>query len=208
MKTQVFKGKNLSRTKVKNNILKIWDLTSEEDRFDWYSEAFNQAIEIIQSPENSLSQDNQTINKVCGVIAALSPVKRWEENIKCATEMINTGNCGHIKLFKDKAINIMSGDGDEDFILDTLSGNKIQSFYKNIRYPKDESCITIDRHALSIALGYWIDETDYQGMTTAQYKFFEDCFKQAAIKKGVTPLKMQSATWVKWRKIKSDYKKV
>ena len=207
MKTQTFKGKELSRTKVKNNILKIWNLTDQSERFDWYQDAndfcngFQNALQLLHQPKD------RTHAIACGVVSALSPVKSWSQNKLCAIKMLETGDCGHMKQFKDKAKRIMNSDGSDDAILSILNGRKISSFYLNIKYPKVSDNITIDRHALSIALGYWTNDEDYQGMTATQYNFFVQCFTLAAAKVGVPALIMQSATWVKFRKIKSDYKK-
>lgn len=208
MVKQIFKGKALTRTKVRNNILKIWDLADESEKFNWYQDAH----EFCKQFENSLQvleQPKEVIHSIaCGVVAALSPVKTWEQNKKCAIEMLETGDCGHMKQFKGKAKRIIECDGSDEAILDILNGRKISAFYLNIKYPNLANNLTIDRHALSIALGYWTTDEDYQGMTATQYNFFVQCFTLAAIKVGVSPLLMQSATWVKFRKIKRDYKQI
>lgn len=199
MKTQVFKGQVLSRTRVKNNILRIWEMTDSSERVDWYGEA-NEWAEILSS-STGISK-----SKVCGVIASLSPVKTWEQNLKIAKDMIMTGDCGHMKQFKNKAKAILLSEGKDKEILSILNGNKISAFYINIRYPQRKTEVTIDRHALSVALGQWIREEDYAGMTSKQYEFFSECYTLAADKVKVAPLLMQSATWVKWRKIKTNYR--
>lgn len=195
---QIFKGKNLTYTKVKNNILRVWELTSEAEKSDWYQ----QANEIATSQGNKY---NHEPSKVCGIMAALSPVKTWSQNIICMEQLLKTNDCGHMKAFKNKARDILKSDGSDAAILKVLNGNKISSFYLNIRYPDKAEIVTIDRHALSIALGYWITDEDHQGMTTKQYEFFVRCYVLAAAKVDVKPLLMQSATWVKWRKIKKNY---
>lgn len=197
---QVYKGKLYSQTVVKNNILRIWEKATPEERTDWYQEANDWATEL--SKESGLS-----VLKICGVIASLSPVKSWKLNLVCARDMVLTGDCGHIKVFKKKAEDIIQSADNENQVLDILKGNKISSFFLNIYKPAEESEVTIDRHALSVALGVWINEEDYTGMTDTQYLFFVNCFKLAAKKANVPPLLMQSATWVRWRKIKSDYKR-
>lgn len=203
---QIFKGENLTRTKVKNNILKIWGLTGETERYDWYGDAnefcrqFDNSLQVISKPKGEVIH-----NIACGVVAALSPVKTWEQNKKCAVEMLETGDCGHMQLFKDKARQIIDSDGSDEAILSILNGRKISAFYLNIRYLEKANYITIDRHALSIGLGRWTTDEDYQGMTAKQYEFFVQCYTLAAVQAGVTPLLMQSATWVKWREIKTDY---
>lgn len=199
MKTQVFKGETLSKTKVKNNILRIWEQADSDERRDWYKEANCWAT-------NVATTNNLEVSKVCGVIASLSPVKQWKSNLKCAEDLITIGDCGHMKQFKNKAIAIVNSDGSDDQILSVLNGNKISAFYVNIRYPEKNKSVTIDRHALSIALGRWVTDEDYRGMTDKQYEFFVSCYVVASEKVNVTPLLMQSATWVKWRKIKSNYR--
>ena len=152
----------LTRTVIKNNILRIWNLTEGEERRDWYGEALDWA---------TAHADDIGVSKVCGVIAALSPVKTWEQNLVCAKDMLETGDCGHMQQFKDKADRILKSDGSDEAILDILNGNKISAFYLNIRYPNKANAITIDRHALSVALGRWVTDSDYQGMTGKQYEF-------------------------------------
>lgn len=199
MTTQLFKGETLTRTKVRNNILKVWEMTDQDERKDWYGEALEWAQVIATVNEVQLS-------KVVGVIAALSPRKNWNQNLTCARDMVVTGNCGQMELFKDKARRILESDGTDETILSILNGNKIQAFYLNIRYPKDSTVTTIDRHALSVALGRWTTDEDYTGITDNQYAFFVHCYEQASDKVGVSPLLMQSATWTKWRKIKQNYR--
>jgi hypothetical protein len=112
-----------------------------------------------------------------------------------------------MKQFKDKAKRIIESDGSDEQILAILNGRKISSFYLNIKYPNKANNVTIDRHALSIALGYWVTDEDYRGMTANQYNFFVQCYTLAAMKVETTPLLMQSSTWVRWRKIKTEFKK-
>lgn len=204
---QIFKSENLTRTKVKNNILKIWGLTGETERYNWYGEALKYAESLAVDIEILEESTDRTINinKAVGVLAALSPIKTWEQNKKCAFQMILTGKCGHTQLFVKKAQDILNSDGSDEAILSILNGRKISAFYLNIRYPEKANYITIDRHALSIGLGRWTTDEDYQGMTAKQYEFFVQCYTLAAMQVGVTPLLMQSATWVKWREIKTDY---
>lgn len=195
---QIHKNVVLSRTKTVNNILRIWNLSQPEDRYDWYTEAYKFALSVSEVT-------GLTINQVAGVIAALSPLKTWEQNKIQAMQMIKTGNCGHMKAFKGKAAQIIASNGNEEGILKILKGSKITSFYLNIRYPDKSINLTIDRHALSVCLGRWVSDLDYSGMTVKQYQFFSDCYRHAAARLNVSPLLVQSATWVVWRRIKREY---
>lgn len=196
---QVFKGDILTYTKVKNSILKIWDLCDDSYKNDWYQEANIFCSQLALQGRLSRS-------KVVGIVAALSPMKRWETNKQLAIDLVNGESVGHMKAFVKKAEDILNCDGSDEQILTILNGRKISAFYMNIKYPDNSNHITIDRHALSICLGYWITDSEYQGMTASQYNFFCECFVLAANKVGVSPLLMQSTTWLKWREIKQDYK--
>ncbi len=174
-------------------------MTDQSERYDWYKQANDWAITL--GGVNDLC-----LSKTCGVIAALSPRKSWDLNLTCARDFIVTGNCGQMTMFKDKARQILESNGTDEEILDILKGNKISAFYLNIMYPDKAETVTIDRHALSVALGRWTTDEDYSGMTTQQYDFFVHCFTLAAMKVNVSPILMQSATWVKWREIKENYR--
>jgi len=199
MKKIVYKGQQLTRVKVRNNILRIFEMATDDDKYDWYSIANQHAAAAAKDY-------NIPLSCAAGVLAALSPRKNWKVNIQLMHEMLSTGNCGQIGMFKKKASDIMKSEHSDIAILEILKGRKIQAFYMNIMYPKKSNYVTIDRHALSVAMGEWIDEDFYRGMTSRQYEFFVQCYIFAAMKAGVSPLLMQSATWVVWRKIKKQYK--
>ena len=190
-----FKGEKLTRTVVKNRIVKLFNETTNEQRYDWYQEAKDFAATL-----------NTSHSKAIGVIAALSPVKTWSQNKVCAESFINGGSSYHMKQFEDKAARILASDGSDEAILTILNGRKISAFYLNIKYPQSGQNVTIDRHALSIALNRWVTDKEYSGMTANQYVFFQQCYILAAVELGTTPLIAQSATWVRFREIKHTYK--
>jgi hypothetical protein len=217
---QVFKTIELTRTTVKNRILKVWNMVPKAERLDWYQDANDLAKEIGKMymsnySRKSLTEDQATMI-AAGVIAALSPMKRWEANVQCAKDLIETGDCGHIGHLKTKATNIMAigcvpyghNTDVESKIMDILNGKKIQAFFQNIIHPNGHEYVTIDRHAISIALGKWIDDSMQNGITDIQNKFLQDCYKYAADSVGVSPLQMQAVTWVKFREIKTNYNKI
>lgn len=201
---QRFNNEVLTRTVVKNNILKVFNQTTEEDRRDWYQEAYYKACGMSAIIRGGDEESN--LNKACGIIAALSPLKRWETNLRIAEEFIRTETCGHMTQFLGKALLILRSSGNEDEILEILSGNKISAFYLNIRYPHKAEIVTIDRHAISIAMGRFMYDEELRGITANQYEFFVQCYTWAALQAGVSPILMQSSTWCRWREIKGDYK--
>ena len=100
-----------------------------------------------------------------------------------------------------KAADILAlQDPTTDEIVEILNGQKIVNFFHNIRYPKTSRNVTIDRHALSIAVGKKLTDEKMK-LTKAQFEFFEHCYRWTADNLGISPLLLQSATWVKWRQM-------
>lgn len=186
----------LSKTKIKKNILAVWNQCSENDKYDWYAEAHSFA-KSLTSPGLSLVQS-------CGIVAALSPMKQWNENKRIAAllakENIDSGI--HTSTCTQKALRIKfcasEGQINEQMVLDILNGEKIKSFFINILHPEKVEHVTIDRHAYSIAVGRKMTDRDMK-LTKKQYTYYADIYRELAKELGVSPSLLQSATWVRWR---------
>jgi hypothetical protein len=196
-----FKHKEYTLNKVTKNIMSVFMLCSDKDKYDWYKEAHNFAIYLSQAY-------NVQLFVACGVIAALSPVKRWDDNKRIAELFIKSRGKerSHMRQFCEKAQNIMDLALNEEQVYKILNGRKITAFCKNILHPNNGENITIDRHALSIATGIVCTDDFYQGMTKIQYEFFVSAYQKAGEKLNVSPLIVQSATWVYFRNNKTDFK--
>lgn len=197
-----YKGLDLTRTKVTNRIIKTFLDASDKDKFDWYKDAHNYAKYLACTFDVSVIVSS-------GIIAALSPVKEWNQNKNLAYKFLKTGgNCGgHMKQFLEKARLILETAVTEKDVLVILNGRKISSFFINILRPDDSNNVTIDRHALTVATGIVTTDKFYSGMTKIQYDFFVNCYKKAAEKMNVSALLMQSATWEYYRNNKQLWKK-
>lgn len=196
MSKQKFKGRTLYTKTTVRNILDVYFQC--ENATNWYHDANLYAAELAK-------KHNYSLAKICGVIAALSPLKSWDENKIIAEMFLRSGRCKHTKTMKNKAVSILNGTGDVAEIADILNGNKITSFFLNILYPNKAENVTIDRHAVAVALGRNAKENELQ-LTAGQYQFFVNCYKIAAESEGVNPAFMQSATWEKWRELKNAAK--
>ena len=64
----------LSVTKMTNRIIKMYNLGDKADA-SWYTEAYKLSCELAQ-------KYNTQTERVAGVIAALSPMKNWNMNIR------------------------------------------------------------------------------------------------------------------------------
>lgn len=104
-----------------------------------------------------------------------------------------------------KAEQIYNSSGDESEILDILKGNKISAFYLNIRYPEKDISLTMDRHAICIALGFkHLPDNEIPQLTVDQYEFFVQCYRWTAASLGISGTCLQSATWVTHRRLKKS----
>ena len=71
----------------------------------------------------------------------------------------------------------------------------------NMRYPDSGEYVTVDRHAIAVALGR-IATDEEQSLSKKQYEFLKDCYVWTAEQLGIKPLLLQSITWVAWKRIK------
>jgi hypothetical protein len=204
-------NKEYSRTVIKNNILKVYNLSLESEKNDWYLEAHNFGVEV-STFMKSFRKYNITVNQVLGIVSALSPLKEWEKNKEIAVDFILTGDCGHMGANKRKARAILDCDGSDDAILEILKGPKTSRFYLNMMYPYGSGVtlyrslyphggVTVDRHAIAIAIGRTATDKE-QSISSSVYDFLEECYIMTSEMLGLTPLHLQSITWQAWKRIK------
>ena len=100
---------------------------------------------------------------------------------------------------KAKAWSILEDDlTEDDDILTRLNGQKIRSFYSNIR-GLDE--VTIDGHALNIALGIRQGlTTDKTNMSKKVYRERQEDYVKAAKRVKIKPHELQAITWTTWKR--------
>jgi len=201
MKAQRFNHKNYTTTKVVNNILRVYNKADKPN--NWYNEANYLAHWLAVKYLNNIDEpvSNENIAKVCGILAALSPLKNWNENKKITELFLKDGTCKHTRVMSQKANDILTSNGEIDIISDILRGSKITSFFLNILQPEKSQAVTIDRHAISIAIGTKIVGAKLK-LSINQYEFFANCYRIAGLKLGVKPLVVQSTTWITWRELK------
>lgn len=193
---QKFKGQTLILSKCVKNILSVYNEAGNVIRPNWYVSANFFAQSLANKYDVPLSV-------ACGVIASLSPLKSWTENKIIAEGFLHNGKGKHTVAFIEKARQIKASNGDVETIALILNGNKTISFFINILEPHQQNFVTIDRHALSIALGRNILENEGKGITFNQYQFFANAYNVAGVKAGISPVLMQSITWETWRENKS-----
>ena len=187
------------------NILKLYRMATDEDTangVEWYARAERMAKAIAEDAGLPLPT-------VIGVMAALSPNNKWERNCRDAATMCQAWQNGEsMDSFKVSCYNTMKakawaildlGLTDDEDILSHLNGQKIRSFYSNIR-GLDE--VTIDGHALNIARGKREGLTsDKTNMGKREYRSMQEAYVRAALRVNVKPHVLQAITWTTWKRI-------
>ena len=222
MKTIKIGGIDYSRTKIKNNIMKVYNVSLESEKNDWYKEANVFGSQVSEFLFNYTGREVSK-RQVLGIVSALSPLKEWSKNKDLAVDLIYSGDCGHMQRNKQKALDILNlqytGNGHpmdsqrdevfkeenvyyDDEILKILNGDKTKRFYLNMVYPSGGG-VTIDRHAIAIAIGRTATDKE-QSISSAVYTFLEECYIMTSETLGLTPLHLQSITWQAWKRIKKQ----
>lgn len=186
------------------NILKVYRRASADDisnGLEWYDRAWSMSVDI--ADKSGLHP-----HTVIGVMAALSPNNRWERNVRDTETMCLAfleGDClsdfkvSCYNTMKEKAWSILVDElTDDEDILSRLNGQKIRSFYSNIRGLNE---VTIDGHALNIALGVRQGlTTDKTNMGKKVYRQMQDAYVRAAKRVGIKPHELQAITWTTWKR--------
>lgn len=173
------------------HVMEIFILSTRDEKqagMAWYNTAQDIAKEI----------SGGDISRGAGVLAAMSPMTRWPQNVKNA-KRIFAGETHGISLptSERKAIAILNGADP----ISTLNGDKTVAFYSNIVDTENPlGYCTIDRHAHDIAVGARLSNNHpSRNMTGKRYKDFVSCYQECAITLGIGAPQLQAITWVSWR---------
>ena len=195
----------LSRTSnisMERSILRIWDdavnRNGGSDRpegFDWYTEANAFAAELS-------GRYGITIRKAAKIIAMTSPQVDWDRN-KINAEMAISNSKGYVPVDKwkmmvpmttrSKIYDMVSSITEDN---EDLAGLKTNSFMMNILL--DPSFVTIDRHAIAIALPK-MNSNYSTNLTAKSYRRISQAYQRVADQLGVPAMVVQAVTWVEWR---------
>lgn len=182
---------------IQDNLKETWEAVSLPSFLEgkqWYWEAHKVCQDIAD-------EYNTPIDIVCGIMAAMSPQKRWEENVILCKRYVENVNDfkGHVRKMVSKAhIISMYANNYKDrkaFIERMLNGPKIVSFFNNMLNPYDNSYITIDTHHLSICLG----NSKVKTCTVKQYEFLKEETLKFAKKQRLLGNEVQAILWTHYR---------
>jgi hypothetical protein len=199
-------SKNFSDCQFSDNIADFYSkATSEEVKAGlvWYKLANEESKQIQLNSSLNLAQ-------IAGIIAALSPRNKWLRNlVDCENlvKMINSHGLGYaVDNYKSatfgrntaKALVIAGLDNPTDSqVLDILGGNKVKSFYTNILEPENCQFVTIDGHAIGVALG---ERLVGSSVNTKDYLLVSGAYIELAEKLCLIPNQLQAVTWLVYKR--------
>lgn len=151
---------------------------------DWYGEAHALALEL--SPND--------VWRGAGVISALSPLKKWELNVRYARNAFATGIAsGNMPMHNGIAQRILDG----EHPLDVMRGDKTRSFAEAIATAGNGTIATIDRHAHDIAMAQvFTDKTRKIGKRV--YRDMAAAYREVADYLDMSVNRIQAITWETW----------
>lgn len=187
---------------VDNILSTIGEASPDEvrDGLTWYDRAHNVAADLGRGPARNVWQ-------AAGVLAALSPQSSWHANIGYATDAYANGaeSVGHYDDATRKAGAILNGADPHD----VLGGRKVRSFYANISEPERPGRVTVDRHAVAIAL--WGPQSRHHWKLPpvspkllkriGTYQLIAAAYRGAARQLDILPHQAQAIAWATWRRL-------
>ena len=175
-----------------NNIIAVWHRATDDQMTRgrvWYRTANELAT--------FLADGNTRAG--AGVLAALSPQKAWDHNVRLAAEAFENGAArGHVRDALAKAERIMTG---EDPLLVLPTDSKTWNFYRAIVDPDDAEAVVIDRHAHDIVVGERYGDDDRGLSSKRRYATVALAYRIAAQRLDEIPSVVQAVTWVVWREL-------
>lgn len=143
------------------------------------------------------------VHVTAGVLAALSPLNSWGNNVNLAARMLASGgtlDSGYLKANLAKARRIMA-----EGTTSALGGLKVNNFYASIISGGAEG-VTIDRHAWCIAHNDRSRSNNIPKLSETRYNEIAERYRRASVILSkeygmpLSPAVVQAVTWVVWRR--------
>lgn len=204
-----------TKPKLERNILAVYYGATDQELHEglaWYTESYRWC-------ETIAAGYGIELEKVAGVVAALSPGLQWSLNQKQAEEVIRYYVAGatladiealtvgvYGRPNRRKCYRILRSDGKFETILAMFGkrGPKTRAFYHNIARPWFNGPVCVDRHAKCAAYNVTDDRDRFGSVKEHEYAELERTYQNAASKVDVLPHELQAIVWVVWRNNMAD----
>lgn len=183
-----------------DNILAVYEQATRQEEIDgilWYASAKAACQELSE-------KYSVPLNVVVGVVAVLSPINKWDRNLKDAENMLKSVQDG-VHPDKVKVCTFNSNKMKAWRMLVThnvpayLKGQKVNSFYANIM--GDDSIITIDGHIRNVCNNEIVGMASGKRVTAKAYREITEAFKRVAASLNLMAYELQAIVWVAWRRL-------
>lgn len=160
------------------------DRPSADKARGWYTDAREFCAELARSYDVST-------RTVVGVIAALSPMQVWDDQLVWAPRILQAWKIGQpipgpgFSSNKAKARRILEG----EYPHDVLRGDKVRAFYACIL--GDQEAVCIDRHAQAVAWGPGAPR-----LTAKRYRDTARAYREVGARLDIPPAELQALCWV------------
>ena len=174
--------------KILESNIEYWVNLNPGNGVNWYNKANLFAYELAnECPSFNIAQ-------ICGVIAALSANTSWEQNQVLARQyLVDSNPAGHI--CQGKALQIMRlSNPDIKTVQSILNGPKIMPFFRNILNPGNNEFLTLDRHAINLAVSRERHSTRIH-YTPKRRKMLTEAYTNVANKLDLLPSQAQAISW-------------
>jgi hypothetical protein len=169
------------------------DPLEHETGLGWYYVAHELALEL-----------GEGLTTGAGILAALSPQISWVGNVSAARILVSershegAQSIGALGDGISKALRILEGERPSL----VLGGRKVRSFYRNICLPDRIGAVTVDRHAVAIALnGIGGAQPNDKWLERAgTYQLIASAYRSEARALGILPQQLQAITWLAHRR--------
>lgn len=176
-----------------SNVLRVFDAATPEQMragLSWYADANALALEL----------DPSDPRRAAAVIAVLSPLKQWSENVRLARKAYENGGLkgGTLSAHVDKVNRLFNGEAVDSVV----SGEKVTAFFNGIASNGTTDEVCIDRHAFDVAVGRRNTENgrgQVQRRGAGGYAACARAYVRAAKARNVSAAQMQAVCWVVWR---------